>query len=120
MFYNISGSILTRGNMRKFIFTFFVFYISVGLSFAEITAPEWKEVAPAMYSNIDTEKNYKLPIKQYWQERKIKFEKSVLSCHEQFNSEELEKCYESIVVLEKSKNKMRETFLIENSRSILK
>lgn len=106
--------------MRKFIFTFFVFYIGAALTLAEITAPEWKDVAPAIYSNIDTEKTYKLPIKQYWQERKIKFEKSVSSCQAQFKGEELEKCFDAIVVLEKSKNEMRESLMIENSRSILK
>ncbi len=106
--------------MKNKVFLFLLMVSFACSCNAKVAVPEWKDVSPAMYSNIDTEKTYKLPIKQYWQERKIKFEAGLASCNEQFQNEELEKCYDALVTLEKSKNKIRETILIENSRSILK
>ena len=39
--------------------------------------PTWDEFCPFNMRNISTTKNYKLPVKKYWQQRKIVFEKNI-------------------------------------------
>ena len=93
------------------------------IAFADVKVPEWKEVAPQPYVNIDLEKNYRLPLKQYWQQRRKTFEFELNNCttHAAIKGEEyLDKCYEGVVKLEQDKNQIREQNLTENSRSILR
>jgi len=85
----------------------------------EAVVPQWKDVAPPVFQDIDTQKVYKVPLKQYWQDRRKSFENSIAKCQEKCTSDTLQKCYDSILTLEKSKTEMREQMYVQNARSIL-
>ena len=98
--------------MKKNLLIMFLLVFIVP-AFADIVAPQWNDIAPRMFEDISTEQEYKLPTYQYWRDRRIKFNNSVVECQEKFDGEDLVNCYEQIKSLEKSKNEMREQVQFE-------
>ena len=107
--------------MRRKVFISALILFLSGMANAEVPAPVWKDVAPLMHADIKTDAVYKIPLKQYWQERRVKFEDAIARCQDKVTDDnELGMCYQDVVDLEKSKNELREQQLIQNSRSILR
>ena len=82
--------------------------------------PEWSEFCPITYKNIDLTKNYKLPIKKYWQQRRIDFNKNLGYCKSIENEEKRYNCFSELRRIEKEKtniilNDMRNKAIIINS-----
>lgn len=92
--------------MRKFL-VFFIFLTGL-IASAETTypaAPEWREICPSLYLNINSDGEYVLPEKQYWADRRKSFEKSKHYCRYsyEYDLEKLSECYYFLKKSEKRK-----------------
>lgn len=61
--------------------------------------PQWNEFCPNQYINLDTEKNYKLAEKKYWQQRKEDFDEKINTC-KSLIPEEHSACYNNLRLVE--------------------
>jgi len=68
--------------------------------------PQWTEFCPGKYATIDTETNYVLPDKKYWQQRRIVFNARVRECKHSETSDEIKACYGDIRKIEKDATKI--------------
>lgn len=93
-YYGIQG---LRGNMKRLLII--VLLMSTARASAYFV-PTWDEFCPFNMRNISTTKNYKLPVKKYWQQRKIVFEKNIEYCN---SSKDKDACYMELRKIENDK-----------------
>lgn len=79
--------------------------------------PEWSEFCPYGYRNISTSKDYKIPIKKYWQQRRINFEKNKSYCK---TVSDVDACYAELRRIENEKTQIIQRQQINGAMYVIK
>lgn len=74
--------------------------------------PEWSEFCPYNYRNIDVNKNYIAPIKKYWQQRRITFEKNLAYCKTLKDSNA---CFQELRKIENEKTEIAQKNMLNSA-----
>lgn len=89
--------------MKKLLIIICAFCSLPALAFFE---PNWNEVCPPKFQNIDATKDYKTPVNKYWAQRRKDFDNNLSYCKNSFssNNEKLDSCYNEVRAIESQKN----------------